>query len=259
MPTSRSLSLAVLAAAGFATAASAAQLRPLPGPTATTPPAFATRATPATPTELRAQGTATDTIRIIWNDKSNLESLDATDFEVEAQAASGGWMVLGSVPGNSIGADVIGLAPESWYDFRVRAHDANGYSGYTEEADATTLAETGSCVEDATTLCLNQQRFRVHVVWEKTDGSTGPGSTIPLRDDSGLFWFFSPDNAELVVKVLDGCTYDDHYWVFAAGLTNVRVVITVADTETGLTSSWVNSQGTAFQPVQATNAFPSCS
>ena len=62
----------------------------------------------------------------------------------------------------------------------------------------------------------------------------------------------------MVVKVLNGCAINNAYWVFAAGLTNVQVNWLVTDTpERASTYHPGQSQGTAFVPVQATDAFPS--
>ncbi len=78
---------------------------------------------------------------------------------------------------------------------------------------------------------------------------------MPLTSDSGYFWFFNSANIELVVKVLDACTVNDHYWVFAGGLTNVEVVLTVTDTNTGAQQVYTNPLGTAYVPLQDTGAF----
>jgi len=59
----------------------------------------------------------------------------------------------------------------------------------------------------------------------------------------------------MVVKVLNGCGVDSNYWVFAGGLTNVQVVMTVTDTQTGAVKTYVNPQGQAFRPIQDTAAF----
>ncbi len=59
----------------------------------------------------------------------------------------------------------------------------------------------------------------------------------------------------MVTKVVTGCPVNNRYWVFAGGLTNVNVVMTVTDTQTGTVKTYVNPQGTAFQPIQDTNAF----
>lgn len=61
------------------------------------------------------------------------------------------------------------------------------------------------------------------VDWRDHQGNTGVGTTTAYRsDDSGMFWFFDRDNWELLVKVLDGCAVNGHYWVFVAGTTDVE-------------------------------------
>jgi hypothetical protein len=113
----------------------------------------------------------------------------------------------------------------------------------------------GACTPNATTLCLNGGRFRVTVDWAKNDGDSGPGQGVALTSDSGYFWFFNADNIEMVVKVLQACSLSQHFWVFAGGLTNVDVVMTVTDTQTGAERVYTNPLGTAFVPLQDTSAF----
>lgn len=112
------------------------------------------------------------------------------------------------------------------------------------------------CVEGPTTLCVGNGRFSVSADWTTPDGLSGHGNATKLTDDAGYFWFFQSTNTELVVKVLNGCGIDGAYWVFAAGLTNVQVVLTVTDEQTGAAYTRTNAQGVAFVPIQDTNAFP---
>lgn len=58
--------------------------------------------------------------------------------------------------------------------------------------------------------------------------------------------------------MLNACDGFGRYWVFASGLINVEVVITVTDTQTRHTRRYFNPQGKAFAPVQDTNAFATC-
>ena len=103
-------------------------------------------------------------------------------------------------------------------------------------------------------LCLQGGRFKVEAEWS-TGGAGGPGFAVSDTADSGRFWFFDADNTELVVKVLDGCGVNDRYWVFASGLTDVEVLVTVSDTQTGQTRRYFNPRGKAFLPVQDIEAF----
>ena len=112
-----------------------------------------------------------------------------------------------------------------------------------------------TCVVDPLTLCLDGARFRVRATWTRSDGTSGPGHAVPLTADSGYFWFFDSSNVELIVKVLEGCSTNNHRWVFASGLTNVLVSITATDIVTGTTRVYTNPQGTAFAPIQDTSAF----
>lgn len=114
------------------------------------------------------------------------------------------------------------------------------------------------CVSSDTTLCLNHDRFKVEAEWRTRDGNRGAGQAIRLTPDSGFFWFFGPDNVEVVVKVLDACSFNARYWVFGAGLTNVEVTLRVTDTRSGIVKTYNNPQGTPFQPLQDTNAFSTC-
>jgi virginiamycin B lyase len=114
-----------------------------------------------------------------------------------------------------------------------------------------------TCEPDATTMCLNAGRFRVTAEWRTSDAS-GTASAVPLTSDSGYFWFFGASNIEVLVKALDGCGFNSRYWVFAAGLTDVEVTLRVTDTQTGAFRTYVNLQGTAFQPIQDTSAFATC-
>ncbi|HEX2162478.1 MAG TPA: Calx-beta domain-containing protein [Thermoanaerobaculia bacterium] len=118
-------------------------------------------------------------------------------------------------------------------------------------------AATGPCVEDATTHCLAGGRFRVTVDFQAPgDPAPRPGQTIPLTDDSGLFWFFAASNVEMLIKVLDACVEPfNRFWVFYAATTNVAFTVNVVDTETGMLQQYSNEQGQAALPVQDTNAF----
>jgi hypothetical protein len=108
-------------------------------------------------------------------------------------------------------------------------------------------------------LCLGEgNRFRVETAWEDRHGATGQGNAVELTTDTGYLWFFNPENVEMVVKVLDGCGITQHYWVFAAGLTDVEVTLEVTDLDTGIKKTYLNPQQTAFEPIQDTTAFATC-
>ncbi len=116
----------------------------------------------------------------------------------------------------------------------------------------------GPCVPDAMTLCLNDGRFRVTVNWRIGLGNEGVGEAIPITADAGWFWFFSPTNPELFIKVLDACSTRDRFWVFAGGLTDVQTSLVVVDTESGVVKTYEKPSGIGFQPIRDTQAFATC-
>jgi hypothetical protein len=210
---------------------------------------------PAAPTNLQAVATSSTVIRLTWSDNSNIE----TDYRVEARTSSGTFQEIGTIAANSEAVNVNSLTPGATYFFRVRAHNASGFSAYSNVASATTLDGTGTaCVPNSSTLCLNDNRFSVRATFETGGGQSGQAQVVKLTNDTGYFWFFDADNVEAVVKVLNGCGVNNRYWFFAGGLTNVRVVLTVTDTEAGVTNSYVNPLNQAFQPIQDTSAFATC-
>lgn len=104
---------------------------------------------------------------------------------------------------------------------------------------------TGTCMSTATSLCLNNQRFSVTVDWNVVEQSTsGHATAVALTPDTGYFWFFTPNNVELTVKVVDGRAFNNRFWVFGGSLSNVGYTVRVRDVTTGQTKSYVNVPGT---------------
>ena len=141
-------------------------------------------------------------------------------------------------------------------------HQGTYYIGlYSHSPYKGVTLQTGGpagCFPGGTSLCLANHRFKVEAAWRTSDGRTGAGQAVALTGDTGYFWFFDASNVEAVVKVLDACTFNQRFWVFAGGLTDVQVDLTVTDTASGAVRTWRNPQGTAFQPIQDTGAFATC-
>ncbi|HVS66062.1 MAG TPA: CHRD domain-containing protein [Thermoanaerobaculia bacterium] len=114
------------------------------------------------------------------------------------------------------------------------------------------------CVESATQLCLQQNRFAIGVTGSTPAGDEFVGQAFERTSTSGEFTFFSPDNLELLVKVLDGCAINDRYWVFFAATTDVEFDLTVTDTLTGESKTYTNPQGNPADAVTDTDAFATC-
>ncbi|MGH7341665.1 MAG: hypothetical protein ACREKH_14330, partial [Candidatus Rokuibacteriota bacterium] len=119
--------------------------------------------------------------------------------------------------------------------------------------------------------CLQDGRFRVAIDWRDGAGGEGrarvaevpapgtsPGAVPLVSADSGVFWFFREDNWEMLVKVLDGCTANERFWVFAAAMTNVGYTLSVTDRWTGETRRYRNPEGQVANALTDTAAFATC-
>lgn len=112
------------------------------------------------------------------------------------------------------------------------------------------------CVAGPGALCMGAGRFRVSATWEVEPGAAPePAHAVQLTSDTGWFWFFRDSNLEVVAKLLDACAGFDRWWVFASGLTNVGVALTVEDLVGGDVRTYRHERGAAFVPVQDTDAF----
>jgi hypothetical protein len=211
---------------------------------------------PTAPSNLQAATLSSTAVQLNWLDNSNNE----TGFRIEVKPSGGSYADVAGVAAGSTSFMVTGLTPSTTYSFRVRASGTAGFSGYSNEAMATTLAGGGTCTPDSHTFCLDGGRFRVAVIFRTTaTGSTSPGNVVPgSTADSGLFWFFAPTNWEVMVKVLNGCGVNNRHWVFLAAATNVEYTVTVTDTVTHAQKSYHNNLGSIAPVTTDINAFASC-
>jgi hypothetical protein len=160
----------------------------------------------------------------------------------------------GSVIGQLFGA--CGSDPTSGCNIITNAAVDGRFSATYPNISQYLNPTTATCTESSTALCLNT-RFRVQATYQSGSGQSGQAQVVKLTSDTGYLWFFNSSNVEIVVKVLNACGING-YWVFAGGLTDVRVTLTVTDTQTGAVKTYTNPIGTPFQPIQDTSAFSTC-
>jgi hypothetical protein len=97
------------------------------------------------------------------------------------------------------------------------------------------------CKPSAKRLCLRDGRFAIEARWRDFENRTGSAQVADeRRSDSGLLWFFRADNWEVMVKVLDGCALNGHFWFFLAAATNVEYTVTVRDLGNGTVKEYTN-------------------
>ncbi len=108
------------------------------------------------------------------------------------------------------------------------------------------LDPAATCLPDAQTLCLGI--FRITTAWQGS-GQSGAGNPISITPNTGAFWFFDPSNVEVFVKILDACRESGTFNVYVNGLTHLGVTVTVTDTESGTSKTFVNPEGAPFSLI----------
>jgi PKD repeat protein len=174
--------------------------------------------------EITVTDTETESSRVYHNDPGQF----ASRGDVEA---------LPSVAPGGDGLNTGGLAARSATPIADAAHDG-----------------ASACVQTDTRLCLSD-RWAIDVTF--TDPEKGPagGHAKSLTKDTGYFWFFGQKNVELVVKVIDGRSFNGKYWVFYGSLTDVAFDLTVTDLHTGAQATYHNDAG-SFASNGDINALP---
>jgi hypothetical protein len=137
-------------------------------------------------------------------------------------------------------------------------YDEVGSEGGTAAALPKPLAEAGCRPAGDAPLTLLNNRFQVRVDWSSKTPAQAAVCPQPDRDDSGLFYYLSPENWAVMVKVLDACDRFDRYWVFSTATAQVAYTIQLTDTKSGENRRYESTAGNAFQPVLDTQAFATC-
>lgn len=162
---------------------------------------------------------------------------------------NGGGAVFRSLDGGATWTSLSGGLTEPYINKLITdpqgvVYAGTGLQGYSAGGVFKLVDNGSTCASDATTLCLNATRFRVQAAWQvPAQGTSGVGQAVPMTSDTGYFWFFSSNNVELVVKVVDGRAFNNYFWVFYGALSDVQYTITITDTMTGTVKTYTNPQG----------------
>ncbi|MEP6769764.1 MAG: S8 family serine peptidase [Acidobacteriota bacterium] len=194
------------------------------------------------PAQLRVTLTGPDGTTILLSDQTGTSQHPINAFYGKTDAAAQSLDRFSGKPGNGI--------------WTLRVEDlVTGTTGRIRNFAVQLVNALAPCAPGPNTLCLNASRFQVSVAWQvPTQGMSGQGAAVPLTSDTGYFWFFSANNIELMLKVVDGRPVNGKFWVFYGALTDVQYTITVTDTMTGSARTYVSPQGTPVSQAD-TNAF----
>ena len=98
--------------------------------------------------------------------------------------------------------------------------------------------QTGGCTPTTAALEFDGG-YKVSMCYVTPDGTVGQAkSGIWASSQSGLLWFFDRGNAEVLVKVLNGCSNNGYRWVFVAPVTTLEFNLRVTGP---LGENWTHS------------------
>jgi hypothetical protein len=176
--------------------------------------------------------------------------------EVRAYRRQGAELILDAsleIPEATPSFKRIASAPS---EGRVTPLFVTGYQGGWLRSFEYTRDDDPRCTSASEVYCANGNRFEVTVDWAvPSQDRSGSGIAVPITSDTGYFWFFTANNVELVIKVVDGRAFNDFFWVFYGALSDVAYTITVTDTATGRVRRYANTQGQLASVADVT-AFP---
>ncbi len=138
-----------------------------------TAPTCTGTATPLAPTNLLVSTTSSTAITLTWKDNSTNE----TSFKVERRIGNAGWSPIGSQSTNLNFYNDTNLSASTEYCYRVRASNASGDSGPSNEACATTTAAPegpGSFTISGSAYCTTTlpEMPAVRLSWKVSGGAT---------------------------------------------------------------------------------------
>ena len=118
--------------------------------------------------------------------------------------------------------------------------------------------ELSACVAGAGQVCLIDGRFQVEVSFRDYQGVRGDALPVTTGTDSTLLWYFTPATWEHLVKVIDGCGLNGHWWVYGAAATDVEYVLRVTDTKRHVVREYPNILGNRAAALTDSTAFATC-
>lgn len=158
------------------------------------------------------------------------------------QKLAGSWVDLvddGRIGGTK--ADmltILGATSADGGQYRVRVSNEAGTTDSSSIALSVDPVPVGTCQETSTTLCFQSNRFAVSAT---VNG--GSAWALPFSEEGGFFWMFEPNTVEVAIKILDGTGANGHFWVFHGSLTDLAYTVTVTDTMTGASKTYLKDAG----------------
>ncbi|MDZ7364066.1 MAG: fibronectin type III domain-containing protein [candidate division KSB1 bacterium] len=133
------------------------------------------------PSNLTATAVSSSQINLSWTDNSGSE----IGYKIERSAASGGpFTQIDTAAANATSYSNTGLAASTQYFYRVRAYNSNNVSGYSNEANATTLDPTPTPAAPSGLTATAVSKTQIDLAWTD-NASNETGFLIERKTGSG--------------------------------------------------------------------------
>jgi hypothetical protein len=137
---------------------------------------------PAAPSSLTATAVAATQVSLAWADNSS----DETGFKVERSlGAPGAWVQIGTTGAAATSYTDTTAAAATLYYYRVRATNSAGDSGYSNEANVTTLASTVPAAPSSLT-AAGVSSSQINLTWSDNSGNE-TGFNVERSNDGTTF------------------------------------------------------------------------
>jgi formylglycine-generating enzyme required for sulfatase activity len=103
-----------------------------------------------------------------------------------------------------------------------------------------------TCYPNPSNACVNSNRFSISGTFQDYSGNSGPVQMVQMGSDTAWGYFSDSSNTELVVKVLNFCSVSSVWAVYAGGLTDLQINLSVRDTSAGGLKTYTNALGNSW-------------
>jgi titin len=125
---------------------------------------------PAAPSNLGAVVATSSQVDLTWTDNATNES----GYSIERKTGAGEYVEISAVGANTTGFSDTGLVIDTAYSYRVRAYNAVGNSGYSNDATAIIIALPAVPTSLTATVNTSFPSFRIDLGWyDNTSNETG--------------------------------------------------------------------------------------